>query len=75
VKEKYLDSVVWTILPKNVADSVCQKGSCLAHLHGLPKTHKTTLAMQPILSASGTNCTIILCSCKEVRGKAETLVN
>ena len=37
-----------------MADSVCKKGSRLAHLYGLPKTHKTTLAMRPILSATGT---------------------
>ena len=30
-KEKHLDSVVRKILPKEIADSVCQKGSRLAH--------------------------------------------
>ena len=34
--------------------TVCEKGSRLAHLYVLPKTHKTTLAMRPILSATGT---------------------
>jgi hypothetical protein len=53
-KEKHLESVVRKILPKHVADSVCQKGSRLAHLYGLPKTHKQRLAMRPILSATGT---------------------
>ena len=53
-KEKHLESVVRKILPKHVADSVCQKGSRLAHLYGLPKTHKQRLAMRPILSAMGT---------------------
>ena len=31
-----------------------QKGSWIAHLNGLPKTHKEKLAMCPILSATGT---------------------
>ena len=53
-KEKELSSVVQRILPKTVADSVIQKGSRLAHLYGLPKTHKKKLAMRPILSAKGT---------------------
>ncbi len=37
-----------------VADSICPKGSRLAHLYGLRKTHKPRLAMRPILSATGT---------------------
>ncbi|KAL9970673.1 hypothetical protein ACROYT_G023083 [Oculina patagonica] len=53
-KEKHLDSVVRKILPKEIADSVCLKGSRLAHLYGLPKTHKEKLSMRPILSATGT---------------------
>ena len=53
-KEKHLESVVRRILPKQVADKVCTKGSRLAHLYGLPKTHKPQLAMRPILSAQGT---------------------
>ena len=53
-KEKELTSTVQKILPKNIADSVVQKGSRLAHLYGLPKTHKKKLAMRPILSATGT---------------------
>ena len=42
------------ILPEKGADSVCPKGSRLAHLYGLPKTHKPQLSMRPILSATGT---------------------
>ncbi|XP_073258104.1 uncharacterized protein [Porites lutea] len=53
-KEKHLDSVVRRILPKHIADTVCLKGSRLAHLYGLPKTHKERLTMRPILSATGT---------------------
>ena len=53
-KEKHLESVVRRILPKHIADTVCLKGSRLAHLYGLPKTHKERLAMRPILSATGT---------------------
>ena len=56
-KEKTISSVVYRILPKSIADTVCHGGSKLAHLYGLPKTHKTPLAMRPILSASATyNC-------------------
>ncbi|XP_022802357.1 uncharacterized protein LOC111339894 [Stylophora pistillata] len=53
-KEKHLASVVRKILPKQIADCVCQAGSRLAHLYGLPKTHKENLSMRPILSATGT---------------------
>ena len=49
-----MSSAVQRILPKSIADSVVQKGSRLAHLYGLPKTHKKKLAMRPILSATGT---------------------
>jgi len=59
-KEKHLESVVRKILPKQIADSVCPKGSRLAHLYGLPKTHKEKLAMRPILSATmGTLITML----------------
>jgi len=54
-KEKHLESVVRRILPKQIADKVRSKGSRLALLHGLPKTHKPQLAMRPILSAQGTH--------------------
>ena len=47
-------SPVLGILPKSLADSICPKGSRLAHLYGLPKTHKPELSMTPILSATGT---------------------
>ena len=53
-KEKHLESVVRNILPKQIADCVCQAGSRLAHLYELPKTHKEKLSMRPILSATGT---------------------
>ena len=53
-KEKELSSIVKKILPKPIANSLIQKGSRLAHLYGLPKTHKTKLAVRPILSATGT---------------------
>ena len=51
-KEKELDSLIRRILPIAVADSVRPSGSKLAHLYGLPKTHKEQLAMRPILSAT-----------------------
>ena len=47
LKEKHLESVARRILPKEIADSICHKGSRLAHLYGLPKTHKERLAMRP----------------------------
>jgi hypothetical protein len=53
-KEKELTATVERILPKAVAGTVVQNGSRLAHLYGLPKTHKRQLAMRPILSATGT---------------------
>ena len=53
-KEKQLEVVVRKILPKPIADTVCRKGSRLAHLYGLPKTHKQQLSMRPILSSTGT---------------------
>ena len=53
-RERHFESVVRRILPKEIADSVCKKSSRLAHLCGLPKTHKERLAMRPILSATDT---------------------
>ena len=53
-KEKLVESTVRRILPSAIADSVRPTGSRLAHLYGLPKTHKKKLAMRPILSATGT---------------------
>ena len=53
-KEKDTTTVLREILPSNIADSLCPKGSRLAHLYGLPKTHKANLCMRPILSVTGT---------------------
>ena len=53
-KEKELESIVRRILPTTIADTVRPTGSRLAHLYGLPKTHKDRLAMRPILSATQT---------------------
>ena len=53
-KEKTVTSTVRRILPEDIAESVRPSGSRLAHLYGLPKTHKAKLAMRPILSASAT---------------------
>ena len=53
-KEKQLHTVVRRILPEQTAKFLSTKGSRLAHLYGKPKTHKKTLAMRPILSATGT---------------------
>ena len=51
---KELDSLARHILPIAVADSVHPSASRLAHLYGLPKTHKGQLAMRPILSGMQT---------------------
>ena len=53
-KEKHVGNVIRKILPKTCADTLCPTGSRLAHLYGLPKTHKPTLSMRPILSATKT---------------------
>lgn len=53
-KEKALSLAVHKILPSAIADAVCIKGSRLAHLYGLPKTHKKQLSVRPILSATST---------------------
>ena len=43
-KEKELEKTVREILPENEAVRVYEKGSRLAHLYGLPKTHKSKLS-------------------------------
>ena len=53
-KEKELKAVLPQVLPEKLAESISPKGSRLVHLYGLPKTHKPTLSMCPILSTSGT---------------------
>ena len=53
-KEILVQSTITRILPYAVAQSLCPRGSRLAHLYGLPKTHKVNLAMRPILSATNT---------------------
>ena len=53
-KEKELKAALHQVLPEKLAESLSPKGSRLAHLYGLPKTHKPTLSMRSILSASGT---------------------
>ncbi|XP_058941979.2 uncharacterized protein [Pocillopora verrucosa] len=53
-KERELETLIRKILPKSIADALRPKGSRLAHLYGLPKTHKEQLAVRPILSATNT---------------------
>ena len=53
-KEKDVHSILHRILPQEIAPSLSPKSSRLAHLYGLPKTHKAKLSMRPILSATGT---------------------
>ena len=71
-KEKELDSIVRRILPKPIADTVRPTGSKLAHLYGLPKTHKDRLAMRPILSATQT-CNYALAKWLDAKLKPQTL--
>ena len=54
-REKQISAVISKVLPKPIADSIRPKGCRLAHLYGLPKTHKEQLAMRPILSATHTH--------------------
>ena len=49
-----VNNAIKRILPKDVAESLLSQGSRLAHLYGLPKTHKKNLSVRPILSATGT---------------------
>ena len=53
-KEKDVHSILHRILPQEIAISLSPKSSRLAHLYGLPKTHKANLSMRLILSATGT---------------------
>ena len=53
-KEKGVHSILHQILPEDITTSLSPKSSRLAHLYGLPKTHKAKLSMRPILSATGT---------------------
>ena len=53
-KEKQLHETLHQILPEEIANSLSPNIFRLAHLYGLPKTHKATLSMRPILSATGT---------------------
>ena len=45
-REKQISAVISKVLPKPIADPIRPKGSRLAHLYGLPKTHKEQLAMR-----------------------------
>ena len=47
-KEKELTKILNDTLPDSVATSLRPRGTRLAHLYGLPKTHKSTLCMRPI---------------------------
>ena len=54
-----MHEILHQILPEEIANLLSLKSSRLAHLYGLPKTHKATLCMRPILSATGTyNCNL-----------------
>ena len=46
--------IVKKTLSKEIAETLTTKGSRLAHLYGLPKTHKQALSNRPVLSATET---------------------
>lgn len=52
--EKQISVVISKALSKPIADVIRPKGSRLAHLYDLPRTHKEQLAMRPILSTTHT---------------------
>ena len=54
-KEKDVHSILHRILPEDIATSLSPRSSRLAHLYGLPKTHKANLSMRPISSAKWLN--------------------
>ena len=51
-KEREVLKVLNRILPSRIAAALTPVGSRLAHIYGLPKTHKQKLSMRPILSAT-----------------------
>ena len=53
-KEKELTEITQEFSQKVPQTFLSPNGSRLAHLYGLPNTHKKDLAMRPILSATGT---------------------
>ena len=53
-KENDLCTLLDSTLPKKLSKELSPRGSRLAHLYGLPKTHKPTLSVRPILSATAT---------------------
>ena len=67
---KELEAAVRRILPKELADSICPKGFRLAHLYGLPKTHKPRLGMRPMLSATGLTYNYKLAKCLDEKLKS-----
>ena len=53
-KERDLHALLSATLPASTAKKLTPNGSRLAHLYGLPKTHKPELCVRPILSAKST---------------------
>jgi len=47
-------TALYEILPEEIANTLTLKSSNFAHLYGLAKTHKATLSMRPVSSATGT---------------------
>ena len=58
-KEKQLNKLVKDTLPSEVAKSVTAIGSSLAHLYGLPKTHKPQLSMQTVCHNTSYSTSVI----------------
>lgn len=53
-EEKLFNNAIKRILSKDAAELLLSQGSRLAHLYGLPKTHKKNLSVRPIVSSTGT---------------------
>lgn len=53
-KEKELTKFFNDTLPDSVTTSLRPRGTRLDHIYSLPKTHKPTLSLRPILSATNT---------------------
>ena len=52
-KEKELRTALHEILPEEIANTLSLKSPRFAHLYGLAKTHRATLSMRSISSATG----------------------
>jgi len=71
--EKQFSTVISKVLPRPITDSIRSKGSRLADLYGLLKTHKEQLAMRPILSATHQKLRPQFSPCSSAENSTKTL--